>query len=146
MLEDDYRLFNCQRCQRQVRICRLCDHGNVYCSEICSGRGRRDSVRSAGARYQRTPHGARHHAKRQSAWRERQRQKVTHHRFPPEACPAKVITEPERETDDDALGCFPHGDLVRCDFCRRPLAPFARLGPVRRSRRDATRPPRTPWW
>ena len=105
MLEDDYRLFNCQCCQRQVRICRGCDHGNVYCSKRCSRRGRRDSVRSAGARYQRTPHGARRHAARQTKWRERQRQKVTHHRFPGQANLAKVSTEPERETDDALVRC-----------------------------------------
>lgn len=146
MLEDDYRLFNCQCCQRQVRICRGCDYGNVYCSKTCSRRGRRDSLRSAGARYQRTPHGARRHAARQSAWRERQRHKVTHHRFPAEAPPAKVVTEVNRETGDDVVDRLGDSDVVRCDFCRRRLAPFARLGPLHRPRRGSTRAPRTPWW
>ena len=146
MLEDDYRLFNCQRCQRQVRICRHCDCGNVYCSDDCSRLGRRESVRSAGARYQRTRRGAQFHAARQSVWRERQRQKVTHHRFPTEALAAKVVTEVIREIGDDDVLDSPARNVVRCDFCRRPLAPFARLAPVRRPHRVGTHPSRTGWF
>jgi hypothetical protein len=32
MREPAYRLYNCERCQVQVRICERCDHGNVYCA------------------------------------------------------------------------------------------------------------------
>ena len=28
MREPAYRLYNCERCQVQVRICERCDHGN----------------------------------------------------------------------------------------------------------------------
>jgi hypothetical protein len=31
--EPSYRLYNCARCAVQVRICRRCDHGNVYCGD-----------------------------------------------------------------------------------------------------------------
>jgi len=144
VLEDDYRLFNCQRCQHQARICRRCDHGNVYCSDSCSRLGRRECVRSAGARYQRTRRGACLHADRQRLWRQRQRQEVTHHRFPAEPPPAKVATEANREIDDDVDERRAH-DIVRCDFCRRVLAPFARLGPVRRPQRGRAHPSRTGW-
>jgi hypothetical protein len=38
-------------------------------------------VRAAGKLYQASFRGRLHHARRQSRWRERQRDKVTHHRF-----------------------------------------------------------------
>lgn len=43
--EPTYRLYNCQRCGLQVRICRRCDHGNIYCAGECSRIRRRQSVR-----------------------------------------------------------------------------------------------------
>lgn len=33
---DDFRLFNCQRCATQVRLCRRCDRGHIYCSRECA--------------------------------------------------------------------------------------------------------------
>jgi len=65
------RLYSCARCRVQVRICRRCDRGNVYCGNGCARAQRREGVRRAGSRYQRTPRGARRHAARQRAWRER---------------------------------------------------------------------------
>jgi len=160
VFEDDCRLFNCQRCQRQVRICRRCDHGNVYCSEDCSRLARRQCVRDAGARYQKKPHGAQLHAARQKNFRKRQKEKLTHHRSPPETPPekkkvthhrfptktppAKVANKVNQENGDEEL-VNQAPDVVRCDFCKRPLVPFARLGPVRRPHREGSRPPRAGW-
>jgi len=76
-----YRLYHCCRCGMQVCICAQCDCGNLYCPGDCAERARRDCVRRAGARYQRTPHGARRHAERQRRYRERQKREVTHHSF-----------------------------------------------------------------
>jgi len=36
MREPAYRLYNCERCQVQVRICERCDRGNVYCAGECA--------------------------------------------------------------------------------------------------------------
>jgi hypothetical protein len=77
--EQSYRLYNCGRCAEQVRICRGCDRGNRYCPGECAGLRRRESLRRAGRRYQRSYRGAYAHAARQRAWRERQTQEVTHH-------------------------------------------------------------------
>ena len=77
--EQTYRLYNCARCAEQVRICRGCDRGNQYCAGACAGLRRRESLRRAGERYQRSYRGAYAHAARQRAWRERQTQEVTHH-------------------------------------------------------------------
>ena len=85
MREPAYRLYNCERCQVQVRICERCDHGNVYCAGGCAKIRRRESLRRAQARYQRSRGGARRHAARQRGWRERERQKpkiVTHQGSP----------------------------------------------------------------
>jgi len=53
MREPAYRLYNCERCQVQVRICERCDHGNVYCAGECARIRRRESQRRSQARYQR---------------------------------------------------------------------------------------------
>ena len=76
-----YRLYNCQRCSVQTRICQRCDHGQIYCGAQCARIRRRECVRRAGARYQRTRRGASCHAARQRAWRAR-RQAVTHQGSP----------------------------------------------------------------
>jgi hypothetical protein len=54
MREPAYRLYNCERCQVQVRICQRCDHGNVYCAGECARVRRYESQRRSQARYQRT--------------------------------------------------------------------------------------------
>ena len=76
--EPCYRLYNCRRCSALVRICRRCDHGNIYCAGECARIRRLESLRRAGARYQRSRRGAHRHAARQKRWRHCQRQKVTH--------------------------------------------------------------------
>ena len=78
-VRDGYRLLRCERCGRQVRICRRCDHGQRYCSEGCRLEARRLSLRHAGTIYQRTVPGALLHAARQRAFRRRRGERVTHH-------------------------------------------------------------------
>jgi hypothetical protein len=115
-------------------VCTACDRGQIYCSRRCSSIRRRKSVREAGRRYQKSPLGARNHARRQERYRARRRGKVTHQGSAvarPEAQrPLQVAREagahgeetvheesrPERES-------FP-----RCVFCGRRLGPFVRLG------------------
>ena len=73
-----HRLFHCAACGQAVHIYRACDRGNVYCAGACAPMRRTESLRRAGARYQRSHRGATRHAVRQSAWRGRQMQEVTH--------------------------------------------------------------------
>lgn len=75
VIQASYRLFNCARCHRQVRICSHCDRGNRYCSPQCSYQARRDSLRRAGAGYQQTDQGKINHAARQQNYLIR---KMTH--------------------------------------------------------------------
>ncbi|WP_224250295.1 hypothetical protein [Hyalangium gracile] len=77
-------------CLRQFFLCSRCDRGQRYCSEPCRKRARRQSVREAGGRYQRTLDGRHAHAARQAAYRQRQQQKVTHQPPPVAAEEPKV--------------------------------------------------------
>ena len=76
VMEETYRLFNCVRCRKLVKICQKCDHGNQYC-RTCAPLARRDSLLRAGARYQRTERGRRNHAARQQRYLDN---KMTEHK------------------------------------------------------------------
>jgi len=142
-----HRLFLCARCRSHVRICVSCDHNNRYCSEECRTTRRRDSVRRAGARYQRTERGAAMNASRQRAFRlRRQSLAVTHHTPSPGPC-----GEPKAPPDPDRPLRRPPrliamDEVITCSFCDLPCSPFARLDPrgprtSRRSKRRV-RPPK----
>ena len=146
--EQTYRLYNCGRCAEQVRICRRCDRGNQYCAGVCAALRRRESLRRAGARYQRSYRGACAHAARQRAWRERQTQEVTHHGSVPTAV---SVTVANSLTQTTTQGSHAHNKQLpqphrrpaavlelaalpvhaRCSVCGRVLSPFGRLGPLR---------------
>ena len=78
------RLFHCARCSEEVRVCRACDRGQIYCKEACSAIRRRESVRRAGAKYQRSYEGSLKHSARQRQQRLAKflAKEVTHHGFP----------------------------------------------------------------
>jgi hypothetical protein len=100
------RLYNCRRCGCQVSICRDCDHGNVYCAGECARLRRSESLRRAGACYQSGLSGARRHAARQRAWRERRAKKVTHHGFPGVPAAVKLapsLTPPQEPENAEVL-------------------------------------------
>jgi hypothetical protein len=137
-----YRLYNCACCSRQVQICQRCDRGNRYCAAGCADQRRRESLRRAGARYQRSRRGARFHAARQRRWRERAAQKVTHQGSAGTVgeVKLKVLEAASAEIADDARILLvpvlrpqarPHRPPALCSFCGTPLPEFARLGPLR---------------
>ncbi len=141
MREPAYRLYNCERCQVQVRICERCDYGNVYCAGGCSRTRRRESQRRAQARYQRSRGGARRHAARQRRWRERQRQKpkiVTHQGSPVTVTQCIVAVSPVMQSQStDASPREPEQlpksrlPLEYCAFCRAALPTWTRQRPWR---------------
>lgn len=132
-----YRLYHCLRCGMQVCICVQCDHGNLYCPGPCAQLARGESLRRAGARYQRTLRGACRHAERQRRYRERH-PKVTHHRFssetaacnvsPPAATVSESIDVQPREPAREPIRLL---QSHRCAFCGTTLPAFARLHPWR---------------
>ena len=133
MREPAYRLYNCQRCAVQVRICQRCDHGNIYCAGECAGIRRRESQRRAQSRYQGNRRGAQRHAARQGRWRERQRQIVTHQGSPVVVTqcivPVSAVTASE---PTDAIAIKPEQPrknrppLDRCAFCGGSLPEWTR--------------------
>lgn len=75
------RLYQCARCYDQVIICTHCDRGNIYCGFFCSFTARKNSLREAGIRYQRSIKGRLNHALRQRRYMQRLRDsknKMTH--------------------------------------------------------------------
>jgi len=142
--EQSYRLYSCARCAEQVRICRRCDRGNRYCAGECARTRRCESLRRAGARYQRSHRGACGHAARQRAWRSRRAQKVTHQG----SLASRVTGTVTLILTDDTLQA-PHDNnpvhepqslwradgsavvVARCSLCGCALPAFTRFGPVR---------------
>ena len=133
----DSRRLVCDRCRTAVYICSWCDRGHRYCSRRCREAARRQTLVSAGRRYQQTRRGRRRHACRQQAYRERQKRKVTHHpcRTPSgsatvAACVREGVVRHQRMALEPPgrreLRCKVCGEacerVVRHDFlrCRRP--------------------------
>jgi len=121
-----------------VSICGRCDRGNIFCPGECAAVSRRESRRRAGARYQRTRRGARRHAARQQAWRERQLEKVTHLGYAPtgpvftmsvtvDMAALELTDVPSAPDKSFEAPRNPQRVPGRCDFCHAPLPLFTRL-------------------
>lgn len=75
------RLYQCQRCRRQVMVCQPCDYGQRYCAHGCRQRARKDACKRAQQKYQNSHKGRMTNALRQRRFRQRQKaklKKVTH--------------------------------------------------------------------
>jgi hypothetical protein len=136
VLQESYRLYSCARCAVQVRICRACDRGNIYCAGPCARLRREESLRRAGARYQLSRPGAMRHAARQAAWRQRLSDKVTHHGSVLAACTgtlARLLIALLEKADVPAMqSLLLSGEPpTRCSFCGKALSAFSRLGYLR---------------
>ena len=124
------RLFNCARCVCQVVICSHCDHGQIYCAGDCAGTARTESVRQSGQRYQASHNGQLKHAARQARYRERQRQKVTHHGSDRRSRHASLVRQLKwllREITSNPIR--PNSAIaaeLTCHFCHQPCSPFSR--------------------
>ena len=139
--EPAYRLYNCQRCAVQVRICQSCDHGNIYCAEGCAQICRRESQRQTQARYQKGRRGASRHAARQRRWRERRgapAQIVTHQgsSIALSACivtvsPVTVSQPTDASAVEPELPRKVRPPLACCAFCGAPLPVWTRQRPWR---------------
>jgi hypothetical protein len=135
------RVYCCRRCGIAVCVCPECDDGQVFCAGECAISARRESVRRAGARYQKTRRGAHRHAARQRRWRQQQQQRpllqtskiVTHHACSTSTTECTVSPEPQtgkqvngdahENAHNEAVGSSDLGSTAvvfteRCDFCR----------------------------
>lgn len=121
-MENTARLYNCARCHRQVTICSYCDRGNIYCGERCANVARKESVREAGKRYQRTRRGCSKHAGRQRRYRSRGK-KVTHQGSPEPPSNDPLVTRSETP----ASIAVTEIEGIRCHLCGRLCSAFLRL-------------------
>ena len=134
------RVYCCRRCGVVVWVCPDCDHGQVFCAGECSSSSRRESLRRAGARYQKTRRGAHRHAARQRRWRQQKTQHlllaakiVTHHACSTSTtqCTVSAALQTEKQVNgnahenahNDGVGSSNSGPTGvaltgRCDFCR----------------------------
>ncbi len=134
---DSLRLIVCARagCRQAFFLCSRCDRGNRYCPGSCAFAARRESLRRAGARYQRSRDGRLSHAASQKRYRERSRlrEKVTHHPstepllpgiVAPTTTPAARATVAPRATGAGEVtahaGQPAHPSGPRCARCGRP--------------------------
>ena len=134
-MKDSSRLFNCALCHELVNVCSDCDRGNIYCSQACSTAARQESQREAGQRYQSTFKGRIHHAKRQAAYRDREREKtkeiikVTHQGFQADAPNDLLMGVSLVEKNQ---GVVPDVKEHRCcDFCSAGRFQYFRLDFIR---------------
>ncbi len=161
-IEDSHRLLNCARCHVQVRICRRCDRGNIYCAAGCREAARAERRREARRRYERSAVGRRRNVVRQRRYRAAHRaggepvaaNSVTH-QGPPDApnggyslaqvAMAAMVVAPSRsqEVIRGATLVLDGPRVARCDFCGAPCGRLSRRGPLRRRlRRGRRRGPR----
>lgn len=118
------RLYHCLRCQSQVIICRICDRGQRYCTKGCSAHARAESRQRAAKKYQSSRQGRFNNAARQCRFRQRQKQKVTHH------CSIQV---PHHDVlKNQARGSIKVkvpaqiSSILRCHHCNEVCGPFLR--------------------
>ncbi len=137
-MKNTARLFHCVRCRHQVVICSHCDRGNIYCGRKCAQEARRESLRAAGRRYQRSRRGRLTHAERQSRYRNR-RKKVTHQGSSLPLLHDSLVDASKVSVRQNPRAVSP--DKVRCDFCGRLCSALVRLGFLRNRRRHANRQP-----
>ena len=138
MEDDTARKFNCADpgCHQLVVVCRPCDHGNRYCSQVCSARGRRKSLQRAGKRYQQTANGRIHHAARQSAYERRLSEKLTHQCSPPGGVSVTLGPASISNSGQPALKLqINEAGKLRCCRCRTWCGPLLRRHFWQRGRR-----------
>jgi hypothetical protein len=69
MSEVVLRMRRCRACGAIFSVCSHCDRGQCYCSQDCRRGARRQQLRAANRRYQRTDGGRRAHRTRQRSYR-----------------------------------------------------------------------------
>ncbi len=137
----DCRRFVCDGCSKAVYLCSWCDRGHRYCGGRCRRLARRRSLREAGQRYQLTARGRRLHARRQRAYRERRRKKVTHHSCPLPNRSARVLRCAPTSVSIctasslSALPSRPAATELRCSACGEECEPVIRHDFLRQRRR-----------
>jgi hypothetical protein len=123
------RLFQCQRCRRQVMVCQQCDTGQRYCAQGCRQHARKDSCKRAQVNYQNSRKGRMNNARRQQRFRQRQKEKakkVTHQTSP--SSPANDLLTQAFHAGKNNPGRRRIGSDTVCHFCGCRCGPLFRVG------------------
>ena len=130
------RLYNCVRCQQQVMICSHCDRGNIYCSDDCAQISRREKLKQAQLRYDKTQAAKKLKALRQQLYRQRKKEKATHQGSTTLALYdlllialkklKKVRKQAKKQPDTDCI-------TIYCHFCGAQCSHYLRLFFLERS-------------
>ncbi len=126
------RLYHCCHCHAQVIICSHCDHGQRYCPGQCRHQARSESLKRAAIKYQFSRAGRFNNAVRQQRFRQRLRQKVTHHGSLQTSTHAVLANKPS--SDEKHPWQAPMQCTLYCHFCGTPCGPFLRHDFSQRSR------------
>ena len=129
------RVCRASGCGQVFWICRHCDRGQHYCSQLCRQQTRRQQHRLANRRHQQSPEGRQDHRDRQRAYRRR-------HSSPRVTDVSSLMLSfagrmplqcalPIRNLHDQENGALQrHHGLLRCVLCGRLgrfVEPFPRI-------------------
>jgi len=118
------RLYSCQRCRTQVIICSRCDRGQRYCGSACAQNARTISLKRAAKKHQSSRTGRFNNAARQRRFRQRLKQKVTHHGSLMLVLRDLLKNKPERPQIVQKPVSI--DDTLFCDYCGSACQPFLR--------------------
>lgn len=124
-METSSRLYYCALCRIQCLICSPCDRGQIYCSPNCSQAARKNSIRMAEKRYQKTYRGRMNHSLRQRHYRLRLKQKVTDQGS--QRQPRNALLQPVK--NKAVLLGSPL--ILTCCCCQKPTSTWIRYGFLR---------------
>ncbi len=123
-METSSRLYQCLLCHAPVVICSRCDHGQRYCTNGCSETARRVSLKRANKKYQRSFRGRCNNAARQKRFRDKQKQKVTHHaslKIPRHGVLSRTLARINKPVRPPK-----HGKIMICHHCGEQCSAFLR--------------------
>lgn len=128
-MEPTPRLFLCIRCRTQVVLCSWCDHGQIYCSDVCALLARQKALRLTRSRYQKTFIGRRNHAACQARYRAKLKKKVTDHTSPPvvQNAPMQSLENKPEKTENGQIK-----PTLTCCFCNKTVSAWIRNDFLRR--------------
>jgi hypothetical protein len=136
------RLFLCDRCRQQVRICSRCDRGQVYCGGGCALEVRRSKQREARRRYQASEQGRRMHANRSRQYRARARRVTDQGPILGPKSEKQLAPTNTTAITAQAASIIAGVRATVCHRCGQPLSDLVRMAPIRRPRRRRSLPSR----
>ena len=125
-MEPTARLFQCALCHIQTMVCSKCDHGQIYCGDICAIFARKRSLKTVRARYQSTFKGKQNHAACQARYRMKLinlSKKVMDH-----SSNSPVDHAPMQQLENSAEKTKNHHQktTLTCCFCKQPVSVWLR--------------------